>query len=573
MFIFKILKNIVIFLIKQIAKICLFFVILGVIILGVFNYLSPKKEVAEIRNNSYLQLDLSRKYNENGVSPLEYFNPGGIDFYQLLKSIDKAKIDPRIKGIFINVDESILNRAQIEEIGEKLKEFRKTNKKVYIYGANLDNKNYILSVYGDKIIMPPSASSTVNLTGYFMETPYFKKLSDLVGVKFNVIHVGDYKSYGENYVKDKMSKEYKENISRILDKVYENFIKTVSIERKIDEKTLNERILNGKLMVATPKDLLKYNMIDKLQYLEDFIKEKGKDNFVSVDDYVKEGLVRKGENYKDKIGIIYLEGEIHYKDNGSGFKDKITPESFEEKFNRALDDKDIKGIILRINSPGGSALASDIIYNQIKNSPKPIYISIGKVAASGGYYISSGGSKIFADKESLTGSIGVVSLIPNVEELVKKLDINLESLQKGKYASIYSLTSKFTEEDREKLYKSNELVYKEFLNRVSTSRNIKMEDLEQIAQGKVWLGEEAVKIGLIDKIGGLEDTIKEMGKDLKLSKYSVKEMKTQESINNILNSYMGPMMTVQDILSLKINKKIEKNDLYFKPLMYYPYEI
>ncbi|MGL6115373.1 MAG: signal peptide peptidase SppA [Cetobacterium sp.] len=578
MIILRILKNIILFFIKEIIKIGILLFILGVGIMYTINYFSKTKEIKPIENNSYLELNLANGYNESGTNPLDYFSTDKtIDFYTLLSSITKAKNDNRIDGIFINLENSALNKSQVEELGQKLLEFKKSGKKIYAYGANLDNNNYNIAIYANEIIMPPSASATVNITGFYNQIPYFKNLSNLVGVKFNVIHVGDYKSYGENYVKNEMSHEFKENMLRIYDKVYNNFVGDIAKERQLSSDNINEKILNGDLMVATPYDLIKNNLIDKMEYLNNIKEELGKDNFVKIEDYGKEKNISSENDQSPAIALIYLNGDINYNDDSRNLTNKITPKTFADKFQEALDDDDIKGIVLRVNSPGGSALASEIIYNQIKASSKPVYISIGRVAASGGYYISSAGKKIFADRDSITGSIGVVSLIPNIQELVHKLHINLQTLEKGKFASIYSLTNNFTEEDKEKMYKANEEVYKEFLERVSSSRGISVEELNKIAQGRVWLGEEAVNIGLVDQIGGIEDTISAMGEDLSLEKYRVKEIKTDESINNFISNYMGPVLEVKNIIYGEkadvILKNIKNNELYFKPTTYFPYEI
>ncbi|MGL4308652.1 signal peptide peptidase SppA [Cetobacterium sp. SF1] len=578
MIILRILKNIILFFIKEIIKIGILLFILGVGIMYTINYFSKTKEIKPIENNSYLELNLANGYNESGTNPLDYFSTDKtIDFYTLLSSITKAKNDNRIDGIFINLENSALNKSQVEELGQKLLEFKKSGKKIYAYGANLDNNNYNIAIYANEIIMPPSASATVNITGFYNQIPYFKNLSNLVGVKFNVIHVGDYKSYGENYVKNEMSHEFKENMLRIYDKVYNNFVGDIAKERQLSSDNINEKILNGDLMVATPYDLIKNNLIDKMEYLNNIKEELGKDNFVKIEDYGREKNISSENDQSPAIALIYLNGDINYNDDSRNLTNKITPKTFADKFQEALDDDDIKGIVLRVNSPGGSALASEIIYNQIKASSKPVYISIGRVAASGGYYISSAGKKIFADRDSITGSIGVVSLIPNIQELVHKLHINLQTLEKGKFASIYSLTNNFTEEDKEKMYKANEEVYKEFLERVSSSRGISVEELNKIAQGRVWLGEEAVNIGLVDQIGGIEDTISAMGEDLSLEKYRVKEIKTDESINNFISSYMGPVLEVKNIIYGEkadvILKNIKNNELYFKPTTYFPYEI
>ena len=225
---------------------------------------------------------------------------------------------------------------------------------------------------------------------------------------------------------------------------------------------------------------------------------------------------------------------------------------------------------MRVNSPGGSALASAIINNKIKevNKVKPVYVSIGGVAASGGYYISADAKKIFADRGSLTGSIGVVSLIPNIKELVGKIDINVEELKKGEYADIYSLTNEINKDKLDKIYASNLKVYDEFLNVVSEGRDLNREYVHSIAQGKVWLGEEALELKLVDEIGGIEATINGLAKDLNITNYNVIEISESLDYNSILKKYL-PLMK----LSEKIQSTFIEKELYFKSLYYFPYNI
>lgn len=299
----------------------------------------------------------------------------------------------------------------------------------------MNNRNYSLALNSDEIIMPPTMSANVNITGYYNELAYYKGLADKLGVKFSVIHVGDYKSYGENFTKREMSEEYRENIKRLQDKVYDNFINKIVSERNINKELINERILAGDFVFSEPYQMEKFNLIDKLFYEEQLKSLIGEKKLISIENYQE--VTNKSSN---KIAVIYGEGNILLDGERGGIGNSITPEKIISEVNKALKNPQVKGIVLRLNSPGGSALASNLIYNRLKevSSKKPIYISIGGVAASGGYYIAASGNKIFANRESITGSIGVVSLIPNFNELMKKLDVNVESVKKESI-QIYSL--------------------------------------------------------------------------------------------------------------------------------------
>ncbi|MBC2856505.1 signal peptide peptidase SppA [Cetobacterium sp. 2A] len=571
------LKNMILFIMKQIVKLIVNLGLIGLILFLGFSYFTKKDKSTIIKPNTFIELDLSDEYLENGIFSPFSFRPQGVYFYKLLKNIDEARDNSNISGLIIKLDDMNLNKAQAEELSGKIKKFRESGKPVYSFATTLDNKNYSVAVYTDKIIMPPSSAATVNLDGYFKETPYYKSLADKVGVGFNVIHVGDYKSYGENYVRDTMTEEYRNNMDRILGIVYSNFISRVTIERKQDEIFLNERVLNGDFMVSEPYNLLKYNMIDEVQHYENFLVENNIENKISMQDYVDNSIVTLKNLNKDKIAIIYAEGEINYNTTPGNIKSKITPEVIFKSIDEAVKDDSVKGIVLRVNSPGGSALASEIIYNKIKKIEKPVYVSIGGVAASGGYYISVAGKKIFADRESITGSIGVVSLIPNISELVKKVGVNVEVLEKGKYSSIYSMTQPLDKDEIDKIYASNLKVYNEFLDRVSEGRNLDRSKLESIAQGRVWLGQEAITIGLVDEIGGIEETISGLAKDYNIENYDVVEVKSSESLDSVIQSYILPVTLMRNYEALmspsSIMHKLRKEELFFKPVMYLPYDL
>lgn len=548
-------------------EICSFFIkfILAIFLLGFIVAIFLKNDSKDIEKGSYLTIKLSNEYKENlSITPLD-FKELPTTFYGLLRKIEYSKNDSNIDGIILLTDNNKLNRAQIAELGEVLKDFKKSNKKVYSYGANLDNNSFLISTYATESIMPPSASTTVNITGYNATMPYYKNIAEKVGVNFNVIHVGDYKTYGENFTHDHMTPQLKEDLDRVLNGSYNIFVQRVAKNLNMNLDTINSKILNGDLMGESSKSLKKDKLISNLSFYENFKKEKKIEKIVEIEDYEI-----KTKNYDNKIAIVYADGEINYNEENGIDSSKIYPEKMITLLKRAEEDKNVKGIVLRVNSPGGSALASDIIYNYIKEIKKPVYISVGNMAASGGYYISSAGKKIFANKESIVGSIGVVSLIPNFEKLSEKVGINFEEVSKGKYSDLYSLTAPMTEEKKEKIYNENLNVYKEFLNVVSTNRKIPLNELETIAQGKIWLGTEGVNNHLVDNIGGINDTIDALAKDLKLEKYCVVEVAYKEKMDDFFNAKI-PFLGKASFFSLEnlknMDKEIKNNDLFYKPLM------
>ena len=571
---FKFLKNLifgtVIFIIKEIFSFFIKLVLMSIlllIIIGVFNKYSSQKEKnnLKIEKGSYIVIDLGNKYSEKSEAIPNFLKDREINFFSLLKKLDSINSNPNVEGIFLKLDNITLDRAQIEELGSKLNILKENNKKILSFALNLNNRNYSLALNSNEIIMPPTMSANVNLTGYYSELAYYKGLADKFGVKFNVIHVGDYKSYGENFTKKEMSNEYRENIKRLHDKIYDNFLNKIIIERKINKELINDRILNGDFVFSEPYQMEKFHLIDKLAYEEDIFNTIKKKKLIPIEKYQETKI-----NSPEKIAIIYGEGSILLSSEKGSIGNSITPDKISNEIDKALENPEIKGIVLRLNSPGGSALASNIIHHKLKEASKqkPIYISVGGVAASGGYYIAVSGDKIFADKESITGSIGVVSLIPNFNGLMKKLDINIETVKKGKYSDLFSLTKDFTEEDEEKIYASSFKVYSEFLDIVAQGRELDRDYVHSIAQGKVWLGEEAKNLKLIDEIGGLELTINTLAKDLKLSNYEVIEIVESDSFETILKQYLPFKTLIQNFSSLD-----ENNELFFKPSYFFPYNL
>ena len=565
--IFFITKEIFSFLIKGFLFLIIILGISGVVLNEFF-----KKDNIIIENESYIEIDLAREFREKTKNLPEILKNEDVNFYSLLKTFDSIEKDEKIKGVILKLDNLALNRGQIEELSKKIASLKSNNKIIYSYMTSVDNRNYSLATKSNEIFMPPAMSANVNITGYYTEMMYYKNLADKLGIKVNVVHVGDYKSYGEQYVKDKMSPEYKENMERLLNKVYDNFVDNISEDRRLNKNLINEIILAGDLMVSEPYQLKKLGMVDELMYYEQIKEFVGKKKVISLDKYLQYVYDNKKSTKKnnDKIAIIYAEGTILMGEEPRNLSDQLTPNTIITELDKALKNKNIKGIVLRVNSPGGSALASAVINNKIKevNKVKPVYVSIGGIAASGGYYISADAKKIFADKGSLTGSIGVVSLIPNVKELVEKIDINIEELKKGEYADIYSLTNEVTKDKLDKIYASNLKVYDEFLNVVSEGRDLNREYVHSIAQGKVWLGEEAFELKLVDEIGGIEDTISNLAKDLNLTHYDVIEISESLDYNSILKKYI-PLIEVSD----KIQSIFVEKELYFKSLYYFPYNI
>ena len=576
---------------KRLKKICLFVVaecfkalfrllMFALVVYTVGKIISIETKKKPVDTGTYIELAISDEVAESRViTPFDIKKE--INFYGILKNLEKAENDPRVEGLILKLDSVGLSRGQAEEFTAKIKEFKKSGKKIYAYAPSFTNQNYVIASAADKIIMPKTMGAMSEIKGYFMEVPYYKTLGDKIGVKMNVIHIGDYKSAGESYDRTEMSREHRENTERILNAVYENFVKTVSENRKIEKNVLNEKILDGRFVLADPETMLRNNLIDEMDYYESFLVKNGITNKISLEEYISKLAVDpkpkkdKSEKEKDKIAVIYAEGTINYFEDSKKINEIITPEKIQKELAIAEKSDDIKGVVIRVNSPGGSALASDIIYNSIKNLTKPVYISMGGVAASGGYYISAAGDKIYADKETLTGSIGVITMIPNVSELLKKAEINYSVISKGKYSDMGSLVRDLTEDEKDKIRASSLKVYEEFVDRVAEGRNMTREEVLKSAEGRVWLGEEAKEIGLVDEIGGIEKAVGDLALSLGLEDYKVVESLKEEKIESVIKNYLPKYLMAQIIGDNKITEAVKKTDmiseeLLLKPVLYAP---
>lgn len=497
--------------------------LISAIIASIYQYREQASLAKKNINYEYVEIDMSSKFKEGEISPLDEVMGEGISYFDFINNLEKIKSNSRVKGLIFKLDNFSLTRAQSEEVGKIVEEISKT-KEVYSYSTGFNRASYYFAANSNKIFMPGTSSATSNIGTYSVELPFYKRIADKAGVKFTVVHMGAYKSFGENLVSTSMSEFSKENTLNILNKSFDEFLESVSIKRGIEKNALEKKIIDGELISAIPDELLENKLIDSKIYYEDFKETIGSKKIIPYLDY-KDLIERKPlisvsyKEKKDKIALIFLDGEIT-EDSAPTKSGSITETTTIELLDKAFKDKDVKGIVLRVNSPGGSALVSDIIHEKIKNGKKekPVYISMGSVAASGGYYISSAGDRIFVNKNTVTGSIGVVSIIPNFEEIAKKIGVDMNILQKGEKQNIYSLFQPVDDTRINTLLKSNERVYNEFKGHVAEGRRMSLEKVEKVAQGRVWTGKDAVSNGLADEIASLPEVIVKLATKLNLEK-------------------------------------------------------
>lgn len=482
-----------------------------------------------IKENSVLDLDLNKEVRDRspGYNPLEDlsdFDSGIIGMDEIIGSIKKAKKDENIKGIKLKTGSIGSGWAQAREIRNTLEDFKTSGKFIYSYSDNMSQKGYYVSSVADSIFMNPIGM--MQLKGLSSEVLYYEDFQNQYGVKMEVIRHGKYKSAVEPYLQDHMSYENRIQIQSLLDAVWETFRDEVSQSRGITSASMDE--LANELSVNDAEEALAHGLIDGLVYEDDFenkIKEVIKidsdgglnkvyfgDINVKVQEYDKE--------IDDRIAIVYAQGPIF---NSEGSAEIIGKDALNKAFDEILESKKIKAAVLRVDSPGGDAMTSEIILNASRafKGEKPLVVSMGNVAASGGYYISSLADIIFADPMTITGSIGVLAAFPNIRGMTDKIGINAEHVTTHKNAMGYSVFESVSKGFKKSTKYSIEKIYHTFKSRVAEGRSLSMETVEEIAQGRVWSGKDAVENGLVDTLGGLKEAIESAAKLAKLDKYNL----------------------------------------------------
>jgi protease-4 len=469
-----------------------------------------------IKQGSILKINLSNpiveQASENPFESLSLnnFSPEiKIELRDILDNIEKAKNDERIKGIYLTCSSINAGLSQTEEIRNKLLDFKSSGKFIISYAENYTQKGYYLSSIADEIYLNPEG--IVELKGFSASIMFFKGLLEKLDIKVQVIRHGKFKSAIEPFVLNKMSAENRKQMSLLINTIADNVLDSIASQRGLSLKKIEE--ITNTLDCNTATKCIEYNFIDELLY-EDQVIHKLKNNLVdtnninlvSLQKYRNVLLKKKEKISRDKIAIIYTTGEIS---SGKGDLESIGSETTVKAIRKASKDKRIKAIVLRINSPGGSAIASDVILREIMLAKlkKPIVVSMGDVAASGGYYIACAADSIVANPTTITGSIGVFGLIPNMQNFYRnKLGITIDTVNTHKYADM-GMNRPLTDFEANKIQESVKKIYKTFIEHVSVGRNISIAAVDEIGQGRVWTGYDAKRLGLVDVLGGLEKAI------------------------------------------------------------------
>ncbi len=489
-----------------------------------------EQEKVNVKANSILHIQLQQTINERSAdNPFEGFEEYGfesnIGLNNILESIDNAANDPNISGIYLDLNDVSAGLSTVEEIRNALIQFKKSNKFIYSYSEFYSQKAYYLSSVADSVFLNPSG--LLELKGLSTQYMFFKNAFEKLDIKPEVIRVGSFKSAVEPYISDRMSDSNKLQVSIYLQSLFDHMMKNIATQRNMNIDSV--RAIAMQLKVRNASDAVKHNLADALIYKDELLNKLAK---ASAKSSIKDIQLISLERYKkaakpdisvskNKIAVIYAAGEIN---SGTADENSIGSETLSKAIRKARLDESIKAIVLRVNSPGGSALASDVIWREVilAKKEKPFIVSMGDVAASGGYLIACAADTIVAQPTTITGSIGVFGILFNAENFFKnKLGITFDQVKIGEYADLGNFTKALSPSERAIIQNEVNRIYGDFTNKVAEGRKMDISAVLAIAGGRVYTGADAKKIGLVDVLGTKEDAINIAAKKAKISDYRI----------------------------------------------------
>ena len=491
-----------------------------------FLIISSISEGVDVKQDSVLTLDLKTRIIDSPSEDQEDIfafknEQTAVLLYDIINAIDRAKNDNKIKGISLEIDNFQAGMTQMDDIRNALIDFKKSGKFVYAYGNTVSQGAYYLGSVADKYYLNPAG--LIELKGLSTEVTFFKNFAEKYGIGIQVIRHGKFKAAVEPFLRDDISPENKEQLSTLLNDIWANTSKKIADSRKISLPELN--MITDSLYSYLPNLSLKYKLADQLiqkSEYDNIIRKKlniDADKKINKISFAKYSESLESENDGKKIAVLYASGAIY---NGKGY-DGIYAENFVKEIKKIQKDDDIKAVVFRINSPGGSANASDEILfemQQLKRK-KPVIVSFGDYAASGGYYIAMGADKIFSEPNTLTGSIGVFGVIPYFKELAQKNGIRSDAVTTNANSNMISAINGLSPGTLTIMTRSVESTYQRFVHFVTQNRKKSFEEIDSVGGGRVWSGVRAKEIGLVDELGSLQDAIKYAAKSANIKDYSV----------------------------------------------------
>ena len=545
----------------------------------------------DVDSNSVLHISFNTNIPErtpnNPLAGLDFLgiqSDKTIGLNDILANIKHAKTDENIKGIFLDESYMLSGQATTEEIRNALIDFKKSGKFVIAYSEVYTQGFYYLASVADKVYINPKG--IFEFRGFSSQITFLKGALDKLGIEAQVIKVGTYKSAVEPFVLTKMSDANRLQVNSYLGSLYDHFLTGISQARKVNKDSLSA--IANNMSIQLPGDAMKYHLVDGLKYRDEVldelkertdVAEKSGLHSVELVDYTNATDKREKKDSKNHIAIIYASGEIQ---GGDGDENTIGSDRISESIRKArLDDK-VKAVVLRVNSPGGSSLASDVIWREVylTKKVKPMIVSMGDLAASGGYYISCAADSIIAEPNTITGSIGIFAILPNMQKLFNdKLGITFDGVKTGKYADLGDISRPLSAEERAILQNQVNRGYDEFTKAVADGRHKTQAYINSIGQGRVWTGTQAIKLGLVDRLGNINDAVKCAAKMAKLKTYTLYSYPAQKSIFGKLSSNMSEQMKTHYMKS-----ELGENYIYYQqiknltqmmrtPQMRIPYDI
>ena len=561
----KFLKNIF----STLIGILLSFVVIVVTLIGVLSVSSEyQKKEKKIDKNTILKIDLSTQVVErassNPLSDLDLLNPEPkkqLELKTILDNIEKAKFDDNIIAIYINSPFVNAGLSQTEEIRNKLLEFKKTGKPIIAYSEVYSIKNYFLASVADKIYMNPLG--VIDHKGLSATVMFFKGLLEKLNIDLQIFRLGKFKSAIEPFTLDKMSNENREQLKLMLNSINDNIMDSISSQRQIPFEVVKKHA--NQLTLNSAEICLEKGYVDNLIYedqVEDSLIAIGTNEKLKTISLKGYSSVKSKDKdiSRNKIAIVYATGEIN---SGKGDVASIGSKTTSAAIKKARKDKNVKAIILRVNSPGGSALASDVIWREttLAQKEKPLVVSMGDYAASGGYYIACAADTIIANPTTLTGSIGVFGMIPNMQNFYKSnFGITVDTVKTNTYADM-GTSRKLSTFEKNKIQEGVKNVYSTFISRVSDGRDITTQEVDAIGQGRVWSGYDAKDIGLVDLYGGLETAIVIAAELAEVDDYRVISLpKIEDPFTKIMNDLTESKLVTffETEFNLIDTKKIKK---------------
>lgn len=506
-----------------------------------FNTVS-QDSVTNLPQNSILHLRLDHEITERTVpNPLEDLDIPGFStkkmgLEDILRRLGAAKKDARIDGILLDLSSVGAGFATLQEIRNALLDFSESGKFIVAYGENYTQKAYFLASTADEVYVNPEG--TIDFRGFATQIPFLKGALDKLGVDMQIVKVGTYKSAVEPLIQKQMSDANREQVNAYLSDIYQHFLTEIAKTRKIPADSLHA-IADG-FLVRNADDAVRYGLADEKLYKDELL-AKLKDRLeidqdkdiqsVSLFKYHPDDKSDRKAGVRDRIALLYASGDIV---GGEGNDEQIGSEKISRELRKLRRDDRVKAVVFRVNSPGGSALASDVIWREVDllKKEKPVLVSMGDLAASGGYYIAAAADSIFAQPNTLTGSIGVFGTVPNLQSLWNdKLGITFDGVKTGKFADFMSgnFDRPMTSEEERFMQLEVDRIYRTFIQRVADGRNMPVEKVDSIGQGRVWSGTQALELGLVDRLGSIDDAIVAAAAAADLETYQLVKYPAQKS--------------------------------------------